>query len=121
MAELARKKKIRAKHRASTTRILGQIDPCLATVLFEASKVMQCKQSLESNLQALTTLDDGILDLTDDDGVEAEIVQADEVKESIYCVLSRLELALTNPMPPSRPPDLPAVRAPEPPMAEVTE
>ena len=119
MAELARKKKIRAGHRASTTRILGQIDPCLAAVPFEASKVTQCKRSLESKLQALTTLDDEILDLTDDDGVEAEIVQADEVKESIYRALSRLELALTTP--PSRLPETPAVRSSEPPTAEVTE
>ena len=87
---ISKKKRIRAGPRASTTRILGQIDSCLAAVPFEASKVTQCKQSLESKLQACTTLDDEILDLTDDDGAEAEIVQANEVKESIYRALSQL-------------------------------
>ena len=57
-------------------------------MLLEASKVTQCKRSLESKLRALTTLDDEILNLTDDDGIEAEIVQADEVKESTYWALS---------------------------------
>ena len=42
----------------------------------------QCKRSLESKLQALTTLDDEILDVTNHEGIEAEIVQADEVKET---------------------------------------
>ena len=121
MPELVKQKKIRAGHRASTTRILGQIDPCLAAVPFEASKVTQCKRSLESKLQALTTVDHEILDLTEDDGVEAEIVQADEVKESIYWTLSWLELALTNPKSPSRLPDMPAVRVPEPPTAKFME
>ena len=57
----------------------------------------------------------------DGDGVKAEIVQADEVKESMHHVLSRLELALTNPTPPSRLPDTPAVQTPKPPMADATE
>ena len=77
MAEIARKKKIHAKHRVSTTRISGEVDPCLTTVPLAASKVTRCKWSLESKLWALTTLDDEILDLTDDDGILVEIVQAD--------------------------------------------
>ena len=50
----------------------------------KASKVTQFKQSLENKLRALTTLDDEILDLMDDDGIKAEIMQADEIKESVY-------------------------------------
>ena len=88
MAELARKKKICAGHRASTTRILGQVDPCLAAGPLDALKVTQCKRSLKSKLRALTTLHEEILDLTAEKGVEAEIVQADEVKEGIYGALS---------------------------------
>ena len=42
MVVLMRKKKIRAAHRVSTTRILGQVDPCLATILVDTSMVTQC-------------------------------------------------------------------------------
>ena len=106
MAELARKRRVRAGQRASVTRILGLIEPCLAAVPVDVSKITQYKRSLEGKLQALTTLDEDILGLTDEDAIEAEIVQADETKEGIYQALSQLELAL-GPQAPRTPPHTP--------------
>ena len=94
MAELVRKKKVRAGHRASTTRILGQIDPAVTTEPLEVPKITQLRRSLEDKLTSLTALDNEILPLLDKEAIEAEIVQADEIKEQVYAALSKLEVAL---------------------------
>ena len=94
MAELTRKKKVRAGHRASTTNILGQVDPSLAATPLDVSKITQLKRSLDNKLQSLSTLDDEILALTPEEAIEDEIVQADGIRDRIYEALSRLDLAL---------------------------
>ena len=100
MAELTRKKKVRAGHRASTTNILGQVDPSLAATPLDVSKITQLKRSLENKLQSLSTLDDEILAVTPEEAIEDEIVQADGIRDRIYEALSRLEIALkpVNPL-----------------------
>ena len=75
MTELVRKKKVRAGHRASTTRILGQIDPAVTTEPLEVPKITQLRRSLEDKLTSLTALDNEILPLLDEEAIEAEIVQ----------------------------------------------
>ena len=90
MAELAKKKKVRAGHRASTTRILGQINPAVETDPLDVPKITQLKRNLEDKLTSLMVLDDEILPLLDDEAI-AEIVQADE---QVYVALSRLEVAV---------------------------
>ena len=90
--DLASKKRVRAGHRASTTRFLGQVDA--ATAASDVAKIIQLKRSLEDKLKSLNTLDEEILALTAEGDIEDEIVQADEVREQIlYTALSRLELA----------------------------
>ena len=49
--QLARKKRLRAGHRASTTRILGQVEPAIAADRLDVSKINQLKRSLEDKLQ----------------------------------------------------------------------
>ena len=97
MAELARQKRVRAGHRSSSTKIMGQVEPCLSESPPDASKLTRLKRSLEDKLQSLSTLDDEILGLTPEDSIEAEIVQADECRQNIYEALSRLEIALCQP------------------------
>ena len=97
MAELARQKRVRAGHRSSATKIMGQVEPCLSESPPDASKLTRLKRSLEDKLQSLITLDDEILVLTPEDSIEAEIVQADECRQNIYEALSRLEIALCQP------------------------
>ena len=100
--KLARKKKLRAGHRASTTRILGQVEPPIAAEPLDVSKINQLKRSLEDKLQSLSDLDQGILELTSEDLIETEIVQADEIRERLYAALMKLELCLSPTIPHGR-------------------
>ena len=79
--QLARQKKLRGGHRASSIRILGQVGPAIAADPLDVSKINQLKRSLEDKLRSLSDLDQSILDLTPEDSLEDEIVQADEIKE----------------------------------------
>ena len=92
--ELVAKKRVRAGHRASTTRFLGQVESAVVGESLDVAKITQLRRSLEDKLKALNTLDDTILTLTPEEAIEEEIVQADEIRELIYTALSRLELAL---------------------------
>ena len=99
--ELARKKRVRAGHRGSTTRMLGQVQPTIDSDPLDIPKIRQLTRSLEEKLQALSKFDSDILDLTSEDDIEDEILQEDEVKEQIYQALSQLEGAL-KPIPAPR-------------------
>ena len=118
--QLARKKRLRAGHRASTTRILGQVEPSILADPLIVSKITQLKRSLEDKLQSLSNLDQGILELTPEDSIEAEIVQADVIKERLHAALSRLDHCLSPTTCPGRahttPPtvDPPVVDPPDP-------
>ena len=84
MAEdLARKKRIRAGHKASATRMLNQIDGILADSTPDVSKLSQLKLSVQEKLETLKLLDGEILELVGDDLV-TEIKTADSFKEGIY-------------------------------------
>ena len=52
-ATLTRKKNVRAGHRASTTRLLGRVDPALAVTPPDLDRLSQLKQSLEDKLGTL--------------------------------------------------------------------
>ena len=82
--QLTRKRRLRAsQHRASTTRILGQVEPTIIADPLDVSKINELKRSLEDKLRSLSDLDQAILDFTPhpEDSIETEIVQADETKE----------------------------------------
>ena len=55
--ELAPKKRVRAGHRASTKRFLGQVDTAIAGVPLDVPKITQLKRSLEDKLKSLNILD----------------------------------------------------------------
>ena len=81
---LARTKKVRAGHRSSATRLMHQLEgeyeiedgPTL-------DRLMQCKVSLNEKLDKLRELDEQILALVEDDGIESEIEQADQFNKRI--------------------------------------
>ena len=89
---LARNKKVRAGHRSSATRLMHQLEgeyeiddgPTL-------DRLMQCKLSLNQKLDKIRELDEEILALVDDDGIENEIEQADQFKERIQQAIIRVE------------------------------
>ena len=78
---------------------MGQVEPSITADPLDVSKINQLKRSLEDKLQSLSDLDQGILDLTPEDSIEDEIIQADEIKERLYAALSKLDHCLS---PPSR-------------------
>lgn len=98
MAEgLPRKKRIRAGHRASATRILNQIDGALAAATPDNAKLSQLKLSLQEKLETLKRLDDEIVELTPEDGLVEEIEQADSYKEGVYIAMINIEKHLSTP------------------------
>ena len=92
MAELSRKK-IRAGHRASATRLLNQIDAALGEGPPNPDDLTLLKMSLKEKLDTLKSLDSEILGLIPEEQLGKEIEQADEYKESVYRALTRLDRA----------------------------
>ena len=80
--QLAKKKRLRAGHRASTTRILRQVKPTIAVDPLDVSKRLGSKDPR-----------------TPEDSIETEIVQADEIRERLYAALSKLDLCLSPTIP----------------------
>ena len=99
---LPRKKKIRAGHRASATRLLSQIDTALTAPATDSDKLSQLKLSLHEKLETLKLLDSEIVELTPEEGLEDEIEQADGYKENVYRALIMIDKVLKpTPSPPT--------------------
>jgi len=63
------------------------------------TKYAQFKLCLEKKLETLRQVDSEILDLTEDDAIETEILQADENKDGISSVIVKLdEMILSTPV-----------------------
>ena len=96
MAEgLATKRRIRAGHKGSATRILHQVDGLLEErepeLETDKAKLSQLKLSLQEKLETLKLIDREILELTEEDKLVDEIEQADAFKERIYAAMVRME------------------------------
>ena len=92
MAEaLVRKKRVRAGHRASATRIVTKATGLLDDDRPDSMKLSQLKLSLQEKLDVLKQLDGEILGLVDEDAVADEIKQSDGFKEGVYTVMVRIE------------------------------
>ena len=90
---LGRKKRIRAGHKASATRILRQVDEIAGSdevTEADRSRLAQLKLGLEEKLATLKQLDAEILELTAEEGLEAEIEQSDTYKEGIYGAIVKI-------------------------------
>ena len=75
---LARKRRIRGGHRSSVTRTMNTVNALLAEEEPDPARLAQLKWSLKEKLDILTRLDSEILDLTEDESLDAEIQEADE-------------------------------------------
>lgn len=114
---LTRKKRIRSGHRASATRILGQITTSLAGTPPDIDRLSMLKLTLEEKLDVLKGFDAEITELTPEDSLDDEIQQSDEYKERIYEALSRINRAMKTTTAPSMVPTIPTtaeVRTPPP-------
>lgn len=96
MAEvLAKKKRIRAGHKASATKTMGKIDDILGTDSLDASTLSLLKLTLQEKLETIRVLDSEIVELFDDEAsVTTEIEQNDGYRESIRSTLLKIDNAL---------------------------
>ena len=101
MAEaLAKKKRIRAGHRGSATRIVRQITEALVGDTPDRDRLSLLRITLKEKLETIKTLDTEIVDLIEDEGGLAdEIEQADTYKETLYETILKVDRVL-NATPP---------------------
>jgi hypothetical protein len=87
-----RTKRNRAAHRGSVTRLLGQVDETVASA--DVCRLKQLKQSLNGKLDVLSKLDDDLIELVDEEHLDAEVEQADLIKENISLAVISIETTL---------------------------
>ena len=93
-ALLARKKKTRSGHRASTTRLVNQAATAMGAEDVDTDELSLIKQMLVEKMETLKVLDGELAELVPDEELEEEIQRADEYKERVYGVLAKLNKAL---------------------------
>ena len=93
---LSRKKKVRAAHRASVTRMIDQVREMLSSEEgLNAAKLKQRKQALQAKTELLNDkLDEEIVEMVPEDGLDEEVEQADLVRERIELAIIELNGAL---------------------------
>jgi len=80
-----RKKRVRAGHKASATRMMRAVDEVLtAGEDLDQARLNQLGMSLKEKLEEIKVLDNEILSLVADDELDDEISQADLYKEQVY-------------------------------------
>ena len=67
--ELAKKKRVRAGHKASAIRMIGNAEDLLKTAGSDVLRLTQLSRSLREKLDVLTTLDGEIINLVDEGSV----------------------------------------------------
>ena len=119
-ALLARKKRTRSGHRASTSRFVNQATTALEESDVDTDQLSLINRMLVEKIETLKVLDSELADLVPDDELEEEIQRADEYKEKVYGIMAKLKKALgTSPAstagrtvtPPSTEPPTPVVAA----------
>ena len=92
--EAARKKRVRAAHHGSVTRLTAQLENVLESG--NARQMKQLRQSLTDKLQVLSKLDDKLIELVRDERLEEEVEQADLIRERTTLALISLEDGLES-------------------------
>ena len=93
--EITRKKRIRAGHKASVSKVIGQAKADLDSNDRDPLKLQQQRQKLKEKLEILRKLDSEILDLTaDENEISAEIEQTDEFNGDLELTILTLDKAL---------------------------
>ena len=103
MAEgIATKKRVRGGQRTSVTRTLHQIETAL-TGEPDVSRITALKMAITEKLKSLSTLDDDIANLIEDEAeLATDIEQADDYKQRIYTAIVSIDKAVA-PTPPTGP------------------
>ena len=101
-ALLARKKRTRAGHRASATRLINQATTAMGAEDVDTDQLSLIRQLLVEKVETLKIIDNKVAELVPDAELEDEILSVDEYKEKVYGVLAKLNRALgptTSPTP----------------------
>ena len=92
---LARKRKVRAAHRGSVTRIVSQVYESLESgEALNLPRLRQQKSQLSGKLDVLSKLDDELIEMVAEDELDAEVEQADVIKEKIGLCIMDIDQAL---------------------------
>ena len=90
---LAKKKRIRAGHKASSTKTIKHVEDILTSDTFNTQKM-----TLSEKLKTITALDSKVIDLIDNEEVLiTEIEQASDYKEGVFSALIRIDQASETP------------------------
>ena len=87
---LNRKKRVRAGHKASTSRLVKKVDELLAGDSPSTSKLVQVKLSLMEKLDVLKQLDGEILELIEEEALAEEIEHSDEFRDGLHASVVRI-------------------------------
>lgn len=101
---LARKKKVRAAHRASATGLMNQADVLIGADPIDADDLILVQTNLSTKLKTLEALNAEIVDLTPEAQVDEEIGRADEYFERIQRTQLLIRKAVKPPPTTSDPP-----------------
>ena len=94
MAILARKKRSRSGHKASTTRLLNLATTALREEVVDTDELALLNQRITDKAEILKALDNELVNLVPDEELEEEIQQADEYLEGVHRVLGKLKKSL---------------------------
>ena len=107
MAELlVRKRRVRAGHRSSATKMIGQVREALEPEGAETnlSMLKQRRAALEEKMELLRRLDEEILDaLTEEDDFTDEIEQADDYRGKLQMAIIDIDAAILSATTPPEP------------------
>ena len=97
LEEINKKKRVRAGHLGSVTRILAQVQETLEAEDGNTLKLSLALRTLKEKLTIVRELDAAILDATvSEQDVYSEIKEADILQEKIELAISEIELALSG-------------------------
>ena len=95
---LTRKRKVRAAHRGSVTRIISQVYESLESgEALNLPRLRQQKLQLSGKLDVLSKLDDELIEMVAEDELDVEVEQADVIKEKIGLCIMDIDQALERP------------------------
>ena len=77
----AQKRRVRAAHWGSVTRLIGQFDEALGSA--DARRLKKLKQSFTGKLSILSRLDNELIELVEEEQLETEMEQAHLIEERL--------------------------------------
>ena len=95
---LAKKKRIRAGHKASATKTIRQIEDMLSSETSDTQRLSLLRLTLNEKLETIKALDSEVIDLIDDETLAEEIEQADGYKETVFNALIKIDRIAQTPL-----------------------